>query len=305
MMGDMKKQSPFNKELRIRWYRMVDAEGKSITDVCKIFGIPRKTFYKWYKHDLGGGLRNYRNKRSHPSLKLTNPVRALIEKEKLRTNYGPLKMKKLVKRQLSIKLSTTIIYRFYKKKGLIRKPQKRLPWYDPITEPIIPEKPGQVVQIDIKYVWEGNQRKYQRTFVDIYTGMEYAVIMDRKDDDSTIKAFEEAEKFFPFPILGMQSDNGGEFRGTFHQYLGNRGIAHYFIPKGSPQWSGAVERAHGVIDQEFYLNPLRPWKTLTEYLRYYNYERIHLGKYLNGLIPIEKYLQYQKNNQELSPLNVN
>ena len=97
-------------------------------------------------------------------------------------------------------------------------------------------------------------------------------------------------------------DNGSENRGQFHQYLGQRGIAHYFIPKSSPTWDGAVERAHGVIDQEFYLNPTRPWKTLEEYLRFYNYERIHLGKYLNGLTPQEKWLEWLS---AVSPLKVN
>ena len=115
-------------------------------------------------------------------------------------------------------------------------------------------------------------------------------------------AFEEAEKVFPFKILGVQNDNGSENRGVFHQYLGKRGIAHYFIPKSSPNWDGAVERAHGVIDQEYYLNPTRPWKTLEEYLHWYNYERIHLGKYLNGMIPIEKVEQYLST---VSPLEVN
>jgi transposase InsO family protein len=117
-----------------------------------------------------------------------------------------------------------------------------------------------------------------------------------------VRAFEEAEEVFPFRILGVQNDNGSENRGEFHQYLGQRGIAHYFIPKSSPNWDGAVERAHGVIDQEFYLNPTRPWKTLNEYLHWYNYERIHLGKYLRGLVPVEKVEQYQS---IVSPLKVN
>ena len=75
-----------------------------------------------------------------------------------------------------------------------------------------------------------------------------------------------------------------------------------FIPKSSPTWGGAIERAHGVIDQEYYLNPRRPWKTLPEYLHFYNYERIHLGKYLNGMIPIEKLNYYLST---VSPLKVN
>jgi transposase InsO family protein len=127
--------------------------------------------------------------------------------------------------------------------------------------------------------------------VDVFTGFQHAVVVDSLEAEATIYAFKEAERMFPFKILGVQTDNGSENRGVFHQYLGQQGIAHYFIPKSSPNWDGAVERAHGVIDQEFYLNPSRPWKTLNEYLYWYNHERIHLGRYLNGLTPTEKLQQ--------------
>ena len=147
--------------------------------------------------------------------------------------------------------------------------------------------------MDAKHIWQDNRRRYQRTFIDIWTGIQFATVTDTMTAEDTINAFMEAERYFLFKILGVQTDNGSENRGNFHKYLGEKGIAHYFIPKSSPQWDGSVERAHGVIDQEFYLNPTRPWKTLEEYLHFYNYERIHLGKYLNGLIPYEKYLEWK------------
>ena len=156
--------------------------------------------------------------------------------------------------------------------------------------------------MDAKYIWKDNQRKYQRTFIDIYTGFQYATETSTMTAEDTINAFLEAEVNFPFKILGIQTDNGSENRGEFHQYIGRLGIAHYFIPKSSPNWDGAVERAHGVIDQEYYLNPTRTWKTLEEYLHFYNYERIHLGKYLNGMIPVEKLNYYLST---VSPLKVN
>jgi len=299
----MSKRMPiYTKELRLRWYRLVDAEKRSVSEVCRLYGVPRKTFYKWRQRDFGRISKDYHSRRPHPFTKLTHEARLLIEQEKLRANYGPRKMKLLVRRRLGIDISATVIYRYYLRKGLIRRPQKRLPWYQPLKESIVPTRPGEVVQLDIKYVWEQGKRRYQRTFIDLYTGMQYATVADTKDDDLTIRAFEEAKAYFPFPIFGIQSDNGGEFRGTFHKYLGFKGVAHYFIPKNSPNWNGAVERAHGVIDQEYYLNPGRPWKSLAEYLYFYNYERIHIGKYLRGRIPIEKFQEYQ---QKLSPLNVN
>lgn len=292
----------YPRELRFRWYLQVDKYHRPVTEVCSIFGIARKTYYKWYALDHGRTRRSYRPRQQQPQLKLTSEVCTLIEREKAYTNYGPAKMKLLLKRRLNLDVSTTIIYRYYQRKGLVRRPQKRLPWYTPLIDPIIPQKPGGLVQVDTKYVWLEGKRQYQRTFVDIYTGIHHAVIVATLEAQATVVAFQEAQQMFPFIITGVQTDNGSENRGVFHQYLGEQGIAHYFIPKNSPNWNGAVERAHGVIDQEYYLNPLRPWKSLSEYLHWYNYERIHLGKYLRGMTPVEKLRSYQ---EKVLPLTVN
>ncbi len=299
-MANKKQVAAYPPKIRHKWYFLVEKAGKTVDEVCDLYAISRKTYYKWRRSDHG--THAYSGKKEHPQTKLKGDLKVFVCEEKLRINYGPKKMKLLVKRRFGISVSTTAIYKLYKKKGLVRRPQKKLPWYQPLKDPVIPAQPGDVVQVDTKYVWEEGVRRYQRTFVDIYTGFHHAVIVDTLESVATVRAFEEAERMFPFPIGGVQNDNGSENRGDFHQYLGARGIAHYFIPKSSPNWDGAVERAHGVIDQEYYLNPARPWNTLAEYLQWYNYERIHLGKYLNGLIPIEKFRQYQST---VSPLKVN
>lgn len=299
-MANTKQVAAYPAKIRQKWYFLVEHAGKTVPEVCDLYAISRKTYYKWRAIDHGS--RVHVPKKEHPDTKLKGAVKVFVCAEKLRINYGPRKMSLLVERRFGLLVSTTAIYKLYKKKGLIRRPQKRLPWYTPLKEHVTPLQPGDVVQMDAKYVWEGGVRKYQRTFIDVYTGFHHAVVANGLTSRETVCAFEEAERVFPFKILGVQNDNGSENRGDFHQYLGARGIAHYFIPKSSPNWDGAVERAHGVIDAEFYLNPTRPWKTLAEYLRFYNYERIHLGRYLNGLIPIEKFTQYQSS---LSPLKVN
>jgi len=299
-MANKNQSASYPSKVRAKWYFLVEKAGKTVNEVCEIYMISRKTYYKWKRKDLGN--RTYVSKKEHPETKIKGEVRIFIEAEKRRINYGPRKMKLLVKRKFNLDISTTAIYKFYKKKGIIFRPQKRLPWYQPIKEAVIPKAPGDVVQMDAKYIWEDNTRKYQRTFIDIYTGIQFASVTSTMTAEDTINAFLEAEVNFKFRILGIQTDNGSENRGDFHQYLGAKGIAHYFIPKSSPNWDGAVERAHGVIDQEYYLNPRRTWKTLEEYLHFYNYERIHLGKYLNGMIPVEKLNYYLST---VSPLKVN
>lgn len=279
----------YDRLQRFRWYLQVDKYHQSVKETCRIFGISRKCYYKWRFRDYGKRGNTYLPAKRQPNLKLTWEVRKFIEEQKRITNYGPLKMKYLVKRELGIEVSTTIIYRYYQRKHLIRKPQRRLPWYEPMKQALTVKKPGEGAQMDIKYVYEDGVRKYQFSAFDPYTKKYYFIVFPTKESKNAIAAFGRAEKYFGFKILSVQTDNGSEFRGKFHSRLIKNNIPHYFIPKKSPWWNANVERVHRTIDDEYYQNPYRVWKTAYEWLDYYNFKRIHLT--LNGLTPQEKYLQ--------------
>jgi len=221
--------------------------------------------------------------------KLTWEVRQFIEKNKNDLNYGPLRMKFLVKRELGLDVSTTIIYRFYKRKKLIRKPQRKFSWYAPMKEHLIVKKAGEGVQMDVKYVYESGRRKFQFSVFDPFTLQYHFTVFPTKESVNSIIALGKAEKYFGFRISSIQTDNGSEFRGVFHSWLIKKNIPHYFIPKKSPWWNANVERVHRTIDEEFYQNVNRIWKTPYEWLDFYNFKRIHLT--INGLTPYEKYLQ--------------
>ncbi len=276
--------------LRQRWYNQVLRRQRTVKETCSIFGISRQTYYKWRRRDLGPS-QDHLSRKSHPHLKLTPKVKIFIEKEKLQTNYGPLKMKHLVKRELGVDLSTTIIYRFYQRKDLIGKKQKKLPWYQPIKERVLVQKPGQNVQMDVQYIWQ-SKFIYRFRLVDEFSRMQFFADSGRKDSQSAVKIFEQAQRYFPFPVLGIQTDNGSEFRGEFHQYLLENDIAHRFIPKASAPWNGKVERAHGTMNQEYGQNPNRLFQEPEQYLEWYNFKRLHLG--ISGLTPYEKYLSFTK-----------
>jgi len=194
-------------------------------------------------------------------------------------------------REHNIEISTTTIYKFYKKKNLIRKPQKKLKWYTPLKEPYYAVSPGENVQLDVKYVPGENMTwAYQYRFIDTVTNMQFSVDMADRESKTTIRAMRQAKKYFPFQILGTQTDNGSEFRGDFHKYLIRANIIHRYIPKRSAPWNGKVERANRSLDDEFYLNPTKPWNTITEYFKWYNFDRPHEGKEMAGKTPYEKYL---------------
>ena len=106
-------KTPFDKKHRVLWYMSVDKDNRSVTQTCQIFGISRKTYYKWRKRDFfGGGGLSYKKHKPPSNTKPTHEVCQFIESEKRKINYGPLKMKLPAERGWGIILSTTVIYRF-------------------------------------------------------------------------------------------------------------------------------------------------------------------------------------------------
>ena len=285
----MTNQAVFDRNQRFRWYLSVDKDNRSVKETCRIFGISRKCYYKWRLRDYGKRGNTYSPAKRQPNLKLTYEIRKFIEEQKLKTNYGPLKMKMLIKRHFNLDVSSTIIYRYYQRKKLIRKPQKKLAWYQPLKYALTIVKPGEGVQIDVKYVYDDKIRKYQFSVMDPFTAKYHFTVFPTKESVNAIAALRAAQRYFHFKILSVQTDNGGEFRGCFHGWLTKQNIPHYFIPKSSPYWNAQVDRVNRTIDEEYYIIPYRFWNTPMEWLHYYNFERIHLTH--NGLTPHEKYLK--------------
>jgi transposase InsO family protein len=282
------RRPKYDRSERNKWYAQVEIKHKSVKEVCSIFGVSRRCYYKW--HAIDRALRRkYRTdlpRKNQPNTKLTPEVQDFIYLTKLKTNYGPEKMKRYVKKKLKLKVSTTIIYRFYLKKKLIRRPQKKQAWYKPMKQKLKVKQPGEGVQMDVKYVYEGSKRRYKFSVLDPFTKLYFFMILSTKESKNSIAAFIGAEEYFGFEILSVQTDNGSEARGEFHCWLTEQDIPHYFIPKKSPWWDGCVERVHRTIDDEYYYNPMRTWKSPYQWLEYYNTERIHLS--LNDLTPREK-----------------
>lgn len=279
------------REMRARWYLQVEKYGKSVKEVCNIFGISRQTYYKWHQRDHGMGKKIRRPRKIHPHTKLTPNLKVIIYNTKLKYNYGPKKMSLYLQKNHDVYISSTTIYKYYKRKHLIRKPQKKLKWYTPMKEPYYAQIPGENVQLDVKYVPGPKQTwSYQYRFIDTVTNLQYATETEIRDSLTTVSVLKKAQRYFPFPITGIQTDNGGEFRGYFHEHLIQQKIVHRYIPKRSAPWNGKVERANRSVDDEFYLNPTKPWKTISEYTHWYNNERPHEGKGMCGQTPHEKYL---------------
>jgi transposase InsO family protein len=95
----------------------------------------------------------------------------------------------------------------------------------------------------------------------------------------------------------VMSDNASEFRSAvFGQTVATLGARHSFIRAGRPQTNGCVERVQQTILDECwkpaFARYLIPKQTglrldLERYLRYYNTERSHTGRWTKGRTPEE------------------
>ena len=104
-MANKKQKASYEARLRAKWYFLVEKAGKTVDEVCELYLISRKTYYKWRKKDLGSRI--HVPKKEHPETKIKGEIKIFISEQKLRLNYGPKKMSLLVKRRFDVSISTT------------------------------------------------------------------------------------------------------------------------------------------------------------------------------------------------------
>ena len=150
-------------------------------------------------------------------------------------------------------------------------------------------------------------RIYQQTFIDTYCKVAFAKLYDRKNaitaadmlNDRVLPFFEEHE----IPLLRVLTDRGTEYCGRreYHEYelyLNVEEIDHSKTKARHPQTNGICERFHRTIQNEFYAIAFRKriYSTLEElqadldlWIREYNEDRTHSGKYCFGKTPLQTF----------------
>jgi hypothetical protein len=171
--------------------------------------------------------------------------------------------------------------------------------------------PGYLGAQDTYYVGtiKGVGRIYQQTFIDTYTKVAIAGLYDRKGalvaadmlNGRVLPFFEE----YGIPLLRILTDRGTEFCGArehhaYELYLSIEDIDHTKTKARHPQTNGICERFHRTMQEEFYATAFRKkiYTTLEElqsdvdqWLKEYNSERTHSGKYCYGRTPMETFTE--------------
>ena len=294
-------------EERMRWVRMVEEGNLKLKDVLVLFPYSGRTLKRWLKEYREKGEEGLRPISTRPKTQPNEtPIRTKERVVEIRKENGlcALKLKWKLGKE-GIKIHERTIGKIIKNEKLVRKYRVRKIKYKYIKAPLTP---GEVVEIDVKYVPKriGEMRYYQYTAIDCASRWRYLQIYDEQTNDHSILFLENVIRLFPYRIKAIKTDNGPIFTNyytsmtkrsdmtvkTIHSldlFCRANNIIHYLIDPGKPAQNGKVERSHREDQEKFYeRNEFKTIKELKEKIiiwnEYYN-NLEHCG--LNGKTPNE------------------
>ncbi len=294
----------------------------NVRAACRAMGIHHSTFYRWKRQaeQYGPELLRPRERRRPQMANATSP---LVEQRVVafalgQPGFGPARIAAELARPKwgGIRLSANGVWRVLKRHGLNTR-AKRLglvAGYAAAPEPAPrapqPERhlevarPGELVQFDCFHVGRLSGTKgtvWQYTAIDVASAYTWAELHTTPRNPAAKWTSQLARRVARdlaergWKLETAMSDNGSEFRSrAFGQTVQALGARQRFIHAGRPQTNGCVERVQGTILEECwkpafarYLIPKQTGlkRELERYLRYYNEDRAHTGRWTRGRTP--------------------
>jgi transposase InsO family protein len=257
-------------EERFRWIEPILDKKISIKQMSRVCPFSERTLKYWLAKYRENGLEGLSNKSKRPkSQPNETPIRTKERIIELRkdTKLCAKKLNYKLKKE-GININDRTIGKILKQENLVRKYRIRKIKYKYINAPL---SPGELVEIDIKYVPKrlGNKRYFQFTAIDAATRWRHLEI---HDDMGTGRANEFLNRLInlaPFKIRAIKTDNGSCFTNRYTGYLKSSdpinprlhpfdlecqkyNVIHYLIDPGKPAQNGKVERSHRTDQEMFY-----------------------------------------------------
>ncbi len=161
------------------------------------------------------------------------------------------------------------------------------------------------IEIDTITRFIASLKIYVFNAVDIKLKFQFSYAYKNLSSATSLDFFKKLETVYPLQngIKTIQTDNGLEFLGDFHQYLTRKTINHVFIYPRCPKINGFVERANRTLSEEFLeahldtalLSLADLNHELMDYLIWYNTRRVH--KSLGNVSPINYLLKISPESQ--------
>jgi transposase InsO family protein len=286
-----------------------------LVDVAKICPYSKRTLERWLSILKKQGVWALEPKSTEPKkYRVETPIRIKERVIEIREQTKKCAMKihwQLEKEGVAI--HTRTIGKILKKEKLVRKYRVKKIKYKYIrTE----RKPGELIEIDVKYVPGriANKRYFQYTAIDTASRWRYLAVYDEQTSHHSVEFLKEAMGKFEHPICAIKTDNGQIFTNyylgtnkrsdmtvkTLHGldvFCAEHNIIHYLIDPGKPAQNGTVERSHRSDQESFYdQHTFKSFSDLQKKMKKWNiyYNNLeHCG--LNGKTPNEFLAHYKKN----------
>jgi len=266
------------REEKYRWIKPVLDKEITIKQMARVCPFSERALKYWLANFRLDGMAGLDNKSTRPkSQPDETPIRIKERIIELR-NETKLCAKKLnykLKKE-NILIHDRTIGKIIKTEGLVRKYRTRKLKYKYIGLPL---QPGELVEVDIKYVPKrlGNKRYFQFTAIDCASRWRYLEIYDNMGNGQAMDFVAKLLSQAPFRIRAIKTDNGNCFTNRYSGYqqsadplharlhpldifLQSKNIIHYLIDPGKPAQNGKVERSHRTDQEMFY--DRRKYKTI-------------------------------------------
>ena len=253
-------------EERVRFVLKATREEMGFAELCRQFGISRKTGYKWLRRYQVGGLEGLRERsrrpRSSPT-RLAAEVEALILRERRRHGtWGPKKLRHVLatKHGVAPLPAASTIGNLLTRHGLTRKPRRRRPVSQPDRGTrTAPTRPNEVWGADFKgwFKTRDGRRCEPLTISDLASRYVLTCrIVGGPRIEDVRPVFRQVFRRFGLPEA-LRVDNGPPFgsRGVcglsqLSAWWLQLGIRVEFIEPGHPEQNGGHERMHRTLKAE-------------------------------------------------------
>lgn len=305
---------------RVRVFGLAHEYG--VAEACRLAGIHRSTYYRWKKQVDRFGLEVLRPRERRPP-RMPNALSPVVEQRVIafslgQPGCGPDRISAELARPKwgGIKVSPAGVWRALRRHGLNTRskrygvialrmeparPEKRPP---PPQQHLDVSRPGELLQMDCFYIGRLSGAKgavWQYTAIDVASAFTWASLYRTPKNPAakwtSLLARRVARELAEcgWKLDRVMTDNASEFRSReFQSTLAGLAIRHTFIHAGRPQTNGCVERVQQTVLEECwkpaFARHLIPKYTglrrdLDAYLKHYNFDRAHTGRWTNGQVP--------------------
>lgn len=232
--------------------------------------------------------------------------------------YGYRKLTRSLRKKYKLIINKKKVYRLCKELDILvpqREKKGKIP--RKLAKNRMVTGPNQLWQLDIKYGYVTTSRRFffLASAIDVFdrsiVGYFKGTHCEAKDITKMLqKAMLKRGVHIPDSddekALIIRTDNGPQFCSThFRDFCENQKVFHERIPPKSPNMNAYIESFHSVLERECYqpnefVTFEQAYKTVDEYIKFYNEERFHGG--LKDNTPKEYYEKWQ--NKTLEPVRL-